>query len=78
MKLKEEGYEIEHDGKLITVFSAPNYCDKVTDSANVSPLCNLCLPVIHWETFGITIQKSCFGCRTRMVLLICIAFSTNG
>ncbi|KAH3664084.1 hypothetical protein OGAPHI_004798 [Ogataea philodendri] len=21
------GYEIEHDGKLITVFSAPNYCD---------------------------------------------------
>lgn len=21
------GYEIEHDGKLITIFSAPNYCD---------------------------------------------------
>lgn len=25
---KSEGYEIEADGKLVTVFSAPNYCDK--------------------------------------------------
>lgn len=60
MKLKEEGYEIEHGGKLITVFSAPNHCDKVTDSANVSPLCNLCLPVSHWETFGITNSEELF------------------
>lgn len=29
-EVKDEGYEIEHDGKLITVFSAPNYCDQVT------------------------------------------------
>lgn len=28
-EVKDEGYEIEHDGKLITVFSAPNYCDQV-------------------------------------------------
>ncbi|MBA0570080.1 hypothetical protein Golob_003767 [Gossypium lobatum] len=27
-EVKDEGYEIEHDGKLITVFSAPNYCDQ--------------------------------------------------
>ena len=26
-EVKEEGYLIEHNGKLITVFSAPNYCD---------------------------------------------------
>lgn len=26
-EVKEEGYLIEHDGKTITVFSAPNYCD---------------------------------------------------
>lgn len=26
---KDEGYEVEHDGKTITVFSAPNYCDQV-------------------------------------------------
>ncbi|KAL1923412.1 uncharacterized protein VTP21DRAFT_8392 [Calcarisporiella thermophila] len=28
-EVKEEGYVIEHNGKCITVFSAPNYCDSV-------------------------------------------------
>lgn len=27
--MKEQGYEIEADGKVITVFSAPNYCDQM-------------------------------------------------
>ncbi|GJV42465.1 serine/threonine-protein phosphatase 5 [Tanacetum coccineum] len=27
-ELKDEGYEIDQDSKLITVFSAPNYCDQ--------------------------------------------------
>ena len=26
-EVKEDGYLIEHGGKTITVFSAPNYCD---------------------------------------------------
>ncbi|KAI5642835.1 calcineurin-like phosphoesterase domain-containing protein [Phthorimaea operculella] len=26
-EVKNDGYEIAHDGKCITVFSAPNYCD---------------------------------------------------
>jgi serine/threonine-protein phosphatase 5 len=26
---KDEGYVVEHDGKCITVFSAPNYCDQM-------------------------------------------------
>ena len=26
-EVKDMGYEIAHDGKCITVFSAPNYCD---------------------------------------------------
>mmetsp|Transcript_22337 Transcript_22337/g.28891 ORF Transcript_22337/g.28891 Transcript_22337/m.28891 type:complete len:503 (-) Transcript_22337:319-1827(-) len=26
-EVRDNGYEIEHDGNLITVFSAPNYCD---------------------------------------------------
>ncbi|EAR82479.1 serine/threonine protein phosphatase superfamily protein, putative (macronuclear) [Tetrahymena thermophila SB210] len=28
-EMKENGYEIEADGKVITVFSAPNYCDQM-------------------------------------------------
>jgi len=28
-EVKDEGYEIAHDGKCITVFSAPNYCDQM-------------------------------------------------
>ena len=28
-EVKEEGYEVEADGKLITIFSAPNYCDQM-------------------------------------------------
>eukprot|EP00759_Apiculatamorpha_spiralis_P057236 PhF_6_TR8514/c0_g1_i1/m.13326/K04460/PPP5C; serine/threonine-protein phosphatase 5 len=28
-EVKDEGYVVEHDGKCITVFSAPNYCDQI-------------------------------------------------
>ena len=28
-EVKEEGYLVEHEGKTITVFSAPNYCDSM-------------------------------------------------
>lgn len=28
-EVKQEGYEVAHDGRCITVFSAPNYCDSV-------------------------------------------------
>lgn len=26
-EVKDEGYEVEADGRVITIFSAPNYCD---------------------------------------------------
>ncbi|KAG0238867.1 Serine/threonine-protein phosphatase 5 [Actinomortierella wolfii] len=28
-EVKQEGYQIEHNGKCVTIFSAPNYCDSV-------------------------------------------------
>ncbi|KAJ1565972.1 Serine/threonine-protein phosphatase 5 [Nowakowskiella sp. JEL0078] len=28
-EVKQDGYAIDHDGKCITIFSAPNYCDSV-------------------------------------------------
>jgi len=28
-EVKQNGYEIEHNGKCVTVFSAPNYCDQM-------------------------------------------------
>jgi len=28
-EVKEEGYEVTHNGRLVTVFSAPNYCDQM-------------------------------------------------
>ena len=29
MQAKPEGYEVEHNGDCVTVFSAPNYCDQM-------------------------------------------------
>ncbi|CUG88499.1 serine-threonine protein phosphatase, putative [Bodo saltans] len=28
-EVKDNGYVVEHDGKCITIFSAPNYCDSI-------------------------------------------------
>ncbi|CDS09702.1 hypothetical protein LRAMOSA02379 [Lichtheimia ramosa] len=39
-EVKENGYVIEHDGKCVTVFSAPNYCDTVGNKGafiNITP-----------------------------------------
>lgn len=42
-EVKHEGYEVMHDGKCITIFSAPNYCDSVGNKGAyilVTPDCN--------------------------------------
>ena len=32
-EVKDDGYEVMHDGKCITIFSAPNYCDQMGNKA---------------------------------------------
>lgn len=39
-EVRMEGYEVEHDGKCITIFSAPNYCDQTSNKGafiNIGP-----------------------------------------
>lgn len=50
-EVKDEGYEIEHDGKLITVFSAPNYCDQVLCFLNPSSVVQLVCYSSSWLYF---------------------------
>lgn len=38
----QEGYLVEHEGKCITVFSAPNYCDQVRSRGGM-PECLVCM-----------------------------------
>lgn len=43
------GYEVEHDGRLITVFSAPNYCDS---QGNKGAYINIAHDMkLHYHTF---------------------------
>lgn len=37
-EVKDEGYAVEHNGKCITVFSAPNYCDQMKNKGAVVQL----------------------------------------
>jgi len=34
-EVKDEGYLVEHNGKLVTIFSAPNYCDQMGNKGAV-------------------------------------------
>lgn len=37
-EVKDEGYVVEHNGKCITVFSAPNYCDSMNNKGCIVKL----------------------------------------
>ncbi len=37
LQVKDEGFEVAHDGYTITVFSAPNYCDQMVRPCNGCP-----------------------------------------
>lgn len=43
-EVMEEGYQHIHDGKLITVFSAPNYCDQMGNKGAIVRLDTACKP----------------------------------
>ena len=34
-EVKDRGFDVEHDGKCVTIFSAPNYCDSVGNKGAV-------------------------------------------
>ena len=53
-EVKEEGYEVAHDGYCVTVFSAPNYCDQMGNKVG-APLCmpiSISSSVYSWEHLG--------------------------
>lgn len=46
-EVKDEGYEVHHGGKLITIFSAPNYCDQMGNKGAYIHLAPDCKPVFN-------------------------------
>ena len=49
-EVKTEGYEVEADGKVITIFSAPNYCDQMGNKGAI-------IKFIGKETLEPTFEK---------------------
>jgi serine/threonine-protein phosphatase 5 len=49
-EVKPEGYVVEHDGKCITVFSAPNYCDQIGNKGAYIIFKQDCVPDIRQFT----------------------------
>jgi len=43
-EVKEEGYLVEHGGKTITIFSAPNYCDSMGNKGAFIHFAKDCVP----------------------------------
>jgi hypothetical protein len=43
-EVMEEGFQIMHGGACITVFSAPNYCDQMTNKGGIVRLDAECTP----------------------------------
>lgn len=48
-EVKDEGYEVAHDGRCITIFSAPNYCDQMGNKGAFMTLLSDLKP--HFTTY---------------------------
>lgn len=46
-EVKDNGYEVMHDGQLVTVFSAPNYCDQMGNKGAFIVFDSDCNPEYH-------------------------------
>lgn len=46
-EVKDEGFEVVHDGKLVTIFSAPNYCDQMGNRGAYIRFDSNCTPTYH-------------------------------
>jgi len=43
-EMKEDGYDVQHNGKCITIFSAPNYCDQMANKGAFIRFGHECIP----------------------------------
>ena len=43
-EVRDEGYEVEQGGKLVTIFSAPNYCDQMGNKGAFIRFDDRCAP----------------------------------
>jgi hypothetical protein len=67
-EVKDEGYEIEHDGKLITVFSAPNYCDQVHyNNVAILHLVPFCKSIMMAFYLRIILSETTFACILSLI-----------
>jgi serine/threonine-protein phosphatase 5 len=54
-EVKEEGYEVEANDKLITIFSAPNYCDQMNNKGAILKFyCDSSDKPLRWEATKFT------------------------
>jgi len=68
-EMKEQGYAVEHGGKCITVFSAPNYCDQMgnkgafirLDGATMTPKFTMFSAVPHPPVKAMEYANPMFG-----------------
>jgi serine/threonine-protein phosphatase 5 len=56
-EVKEEGYEVEHNGCCITIFSAPNYCDAMGNKGAFITFESDMVP--HFTSFDAVVRCAC-------------------
>ena len=69
LQAKPDGYEVEHNGDCVTVFSAPNYCDQMGnkgafirfEASNMIPQFTTFEAVPHPDIKAMAYASSMFG-----------------